>query len=162
MANRYSRQHEEVGMKQRSWLIKSLLFIVVVGGLLWFNYKVLHLNPEGIRAWILSFGWAAPVLFILLYTVRPLILFPASILSLTGGLAFGPVWGTFYTIVGATMGAVLSFWLARFVGKKFDRIRLNEKWGKLEKQLAFKGKSGFFIVTALPTGTPIYLLAKGV
>ncbi len=69
-------------MKQRSWLIKSILLIIVMGGLLWSNHKVLNLSPEGIRAWMLSFGWAAPVLFILIYTVRPLILFPASILSL--------------------------------------------------------------------------------
>ncbi|MCY9669549.1 VTT domain-containing protein [Paenibacillus alginolyticus] len=58
---------------------------------------------------------------------------------ISGGLAFGPVWGTVYTIFGATMGAVLSFWLARLLGKKFVRIRWKEKWGKLEKQLQQKG-----------------------
>lgn len=96
-------------MKLLSKLIKPLLLIVVVLGLLWFNHKVLHLSPEGIRTCIFIFGAAAPVLFIFIYALRPLILFPASVLSLTGGLAFGPLWGTVYTIVGATLGAVLSF-----------------------------------------------------
>jgi uncharacterized membrane protein YdjX (TVP38/TMEM64 family) len=147
-------------MSQRSWLIKSLLFIVVAGGLLWFNYKVLHLSPEGIKAWILSFGWAAPVLFILIYAVRPLILFPASILSLTGGLAFGPVWGTVYTIVGATMGAVLSFWLARFLGNKFVRIRLKENWDKFEKQLQQKGFIYILLLRLIPI-FPFDLISYG-
>jgi uncharacterized membrane protein YdjX (TVP38/TMEM64 family) len=136
-------------MKQRSLLIISLLFIVVVGGLLWLNYKVLHLGPEEIRAWILSFGWAAPILFILIYTIRPLILFPASILSLAGGLAFGPIWGTVYTIVGATMGAVLSFWLARFLGANFFLVRL-KKWGKFETQLQQKGFFYILLVRLIP------------
>lgn len=137
-------------MKQRSWLIITLLFVVVVGGLLWLNFKVLHLGPEDIRAWILSFGWAAPVLFILIYTIRPLILFPASILSLAGGLTFGPVWGTVYTIVGATMGAVLSFGLARFLGEKFVRKRLKEKGSKIEMQLQQKGFMYILLFRLIP------------
>ncbi|MGO4273440.1 TVP38/TMEM64 family protein [Paenibacillus sp. TAF58] len=144
-------------MKPRSWL---LLFIVVIGGLLWLNYKVLHLGPEDIRAWILSFGWAAPVLFIFIYAVRPLILFPASVLSLTGGLAFGPVWGTVYTIVGATIGAVLSFWLARFLGNKLVSTRSKEKWGKLEKQLQQKGFIYILLLRLIPL-FPFDLISYG-
>ncbi|MDQ0876164.1 putative membrane protein YdjX (TVP38/TMEM64 family) [Paenibacillus sp. V4I3] len=147
-------------MKQRSWLIKSLLFIVVVGGLLWFNHKVLHLSPEGIRTWILTFGGAAPVLFIFIYAVRPLILFPASVLSLTGGLAFGPVWGTVYTIIGATIGAVLSFWLARFLGNKLVSTRSKEKWGKLEKQLQQKGFIYILLLRLIPI-FPFDLISYG-
>ncbi|KQX68144.1 TVP38/TMEM64 family protein [Paenibacillus sp. Root444D2] len=144
-------------MKPRSWL---LLFIVVIGGLLWLNYKVLHLGPEDIRAWILSFGWASPVLFIFIYAVRPLILFPASVLSLTGGLAFGPVWGTVYTIVGATIGAVLSFWLARFLGNKLVSTRSKEKWGKLEKQLQQKGFIYILLLRLIPI-FPFDLISYG-
>jgi uncharacterized membrane protein YdjX (TVP38/TMEM64 family) len=62
-------------MKRQSWLINSLLCIALVVGVVWFNHNVLHLAPEEIRVWILSFGWAAPVLYILIYTIRPLILF---------------------------------------------------------------------------------------
>ncbi|KRE46501.1 TVP38/TMEM64 family protein [Paenibacillus sp. Soil724D2] len=144
-------------MKPRSWL---LLFIVVIGGLLWLNYKVLHLGPDDIRSWILSFGWAAPVLFIFIYAVRPLILFPASVLSLTGGLAFGPMWGTVYTIVGATMGAVLSFWLARFLGNKLVSTRSKEKWGKLEKQLQQKGFIYILLLRLIPL-FPFDLISYG-
>src|SRR4051794_33380458 len=110
-------------MKLRSKLVKPAAAVLVILGLLAFNHYVLHLSPEGIRTWILTFGWAAPALFILLYAVRPLILFPASVLSLAGGLAFGPLWGTVYTIVGATLGAVLAFGLARFLGDRFVSMK---------------------------------------
>jgi uncharacterized membrane protein YdjX (TVP38/TMEM64 family) len=53
-------------------------------------------------------------------------------------LAFGPVWGTVYPIIGATLGAVLSFGLARVLGANLFRVRL-EKWRKLETQLREKG-----------------------
>ncbi|TDL74909.1 TVP38/TMEM64 family protein [Peribacillus frigoritolerans] len=136
-------------MKRQSWLINSLLCIAVVVGLVWFNHNVLHLAPEEIRGWILSCGWAAPVLFILIYTIRPLILFPASIMSLAGGLAFGPVWGTFYTVIGATLGAVLSFGLARVLGENLFRVRL-EKWRKLETQLWEKGFLYILLLRLIP------------
>ncbi|MGG4491242.1 TVP38/TMEM64 family protein [Metabacillus idriensis] len=136
-------------MKQQSWLINSLLCSAIVVGLVWFSHKVLHLAPEEIRGWILSFGSAAPVLFILIYTIRPLILFPASIMSLAGGLAFGPIWGTFYTIIGATLGAVLSFGLARVLGENLFRVRL-EKWRKLETQLREKGFLYILLLRLIP------------
>ncbi|TFE27553.1 TVP38/TMEM64 family protein [Cohnella luojiensis] len=147
-------------MKPLSKLIKPLLLISVVLGLLWFNHSVLHLSPQGIRTWILTFGWAAPVLFILIYTVRPLILFPASVLSLTGGLAFGPVWGTVYTIVGATIGAVLSFWLARFLGNRLVSARSKEKWGKLEKNMQQKGFIYILLLRLIPI-FPFDLISYG-
>jgi uncharacterized membrane protein YdjX (TVP38/TMEM64 family) len=136
-------------MKRQSWLINSLLCIAVVVGVVWFNHNVLHLAPEEIRVWILSFGWAAPVLYILIYTIRPLILFPASILSLAGGLAFGPVCGTVYTIIGATLGAMLSFGLARVLGKNLFRVRL-EKRKNMETQLQEKGFLYILLLRLIP------------
>ena len=44
---------------------------------------------EQIRAFVLSFGIYAPLIFILLFTLAPLIFFPDGILALSGGLIFG-------------------------------------------------------------------------
>jgi len=46
---------------------------------------------------LLADNWWGPVLYVVVYALRPVILFPASILTILGGLAFGPVVG-----VGAT------------------------------------------------------------
>lgn len=137
-------------MRIPSWAIKSALLVVIAIGLLWFNHSVLHLDPMMIQKWIVSFGWAAPILFILIYTVRPLILFPASILSFTGGLAFGPLWGTLYTIIGATSGAVLSFLTARVLGKRLVRKQWTGQWHKVEKQLEERGFLYILILRLIP------------
>jgi uncharacterized membrane protein YdjX (TVP38/TMEM64 family) len=133
-------------MRKRSWVFKIVILVAIIGGLLWLNHSVLHLSPPMIQKWIISFGWAAPVVYILIYTFRPLILFPASILSLTGGLAFGPFWGTIYTVVGATMGAVLSFIVARILGKRLVRQKRTSQWNKVEKQI---GERGFHYIVVL-------------
>ncbi|SFT13276.1 TVP38/TMEM64 family protein [Paenibacillus sp. BC26] len=147
-------------MKSLNIAIKLLLLIVVVIGLLGFNHSVLHLNPEGIRTWIVRFGGAAPLLFILIYAVRPLLLFPASVLSLAGGLAFGPVWGTVYTIVGATIGAILSYWIARLWGDRLVSARLKGNWGKLEQQLEQRGYLYILLLRLIPL-FPFDLISYG-
>ncbi|WCK52955.1 TVP38/TMEM64 family protein [Aneurinibacillus sp. Ricciae_BoGa-3] len=137
-------------MKQKILTPKLMLLLVVVGLLLWINHTYIHATPQSIRDWILSFGWIAPLLYILLYTVRPLLLFPASILSLSGGLAFGTLFGTVYTVIGATLGAALSFLVARYLGKDLVRKQWTGNWGKLETKLAEQGFLYVFLLRLIP------------
>lgn len=88
-----------------------------------------------IKNWIQSLGAAGPVVYILIYTVRPVILFPASILSLAGGLAFGPVSGFLYTLAGASGGAMLAYFLSKQFGRKIipDSGRIDTVKKAIEK-----------------------------
>lgn len=47
--------------------------------------------------------------------------FPAEIVSIANGMVFGPFWGTVITWVGAMLGAVAAFGLARLLGRPFVR-----------------------------------------
>ncbi len=58
-----------------------------------------------------------PLIFIVLYTVRPIFLFSAALLTIGAGALFGPVWGMVYSVVGANLGATLAFFLGRFFGE---------------------------------------------
>ncbi|MCA9775782.1 MAG: TVP38/TMEM64 family protein [Candidatus Eremiobacteraeota bacterium] len=58
-----------------------------------------------------------PLIFIVLYTVRPIFLFSAALLTIGAGALFGPVWGMIYSVVGANLGATLAFYLGRFFGE---------------------------------------------
>lgn len=60
--------------------------------------------------------WWAILAFILIYAIRPLILFPASLLTIAGGLLFGPVVGVFATVIGANASAMVAYWIARSLG----------------------------------------------
>ncbi|MGP1907167.1 TVP38/TMEM64 family protein [Metabacillus sp. JX24] len=132
-------------MKKKS--VWKLLFIITGAGvLLWFNSRYLNLQPKTIKDWILSFGAAAPLLYIVLYSVRPLILFPASVMSLAGGLAFGPYLGTLYTMAGATIGAVVAYLAAGTFKLDMFRKSENQRMKTLKKQLE---QNGFFYVLIL-------------
>lgn len=126
--------------------MKALIITVIVAALLIFNRQFLQISPEEIRNWILSFGWFSPIFYIVLYTLRPIILFPASIVSLAGGLAFGATFGTIYTIIGATGGAALSFLIARKLGKNLAKKEWPGKASKIQEQLEARG---FFYILVL-------------
>jgi uncharacterized membrane protein YdjX (TVP38/TMEM64 family) len=59
-------------------------------------------------------------------TIRPLLLFPAIILTLAGGLAFGPWWGTLYVVIGGLLGACLCFAIARLLGREKTKKYLGD------------------------------------
>ncbi|MDP6980759.1 MAG: TVP38/TMEM64 family protein [Myxococcota bacterium] len=74
--------------------------------------------PELLEAWLSRFGlWRAAAIYIVLYTVRPLILFPATLLTVASGLVFGPWLGILFTIVGENASANFAFVLARWLGR---------------------------------------------
>ncbi|WP_241156703.1 TVP38/TMEM64 family protein [Bacillus sp. FJAT-42376] len=123
---------------------KWLLLAAVIGLLFWLNERYLNLNPGMIKDWILSLGAAGPLVFILVYTFRPLILFPASILSLAGGLAFGSVYGFIYTLIGAAGGALVAFFLSKAFGAKV--VPDSEKIESVKKIIE---KNGFLYVLVL-------------
>ncbi|TFD99932.1 TVP38/TMEM64 family protein [Jeotgalibacillus sp. R-1-5s-1] len=130
-------------MRKWGWIV---LIVIILAGLIILNRTVLDLSPERIRNWILSFGMLAPLLYVLFYSARPFILFPASVLSLAGGLAFGPVYGTLLTITGATAGAILAFMFAKKAGARRIETKLGDRGRKLQDQLEH---NGFFIVLLL-------------
>lgn len=72
-----------------------------------------------IEEWVNDAGAAGPVVFMLIYIIGTVFFLPGSVLTLAGGALFGPVWGTFYNLTGATIGAIISFIVARYLAKDF-------------------------------------------
>lgn len=118
---------------------KWLLVAAAVGLVIWLSRSVFDVDANDLRSWILSFGLWSPVIYILIYTVRPLIFFPASVLSIAGGLAFGAWLGTLYTIIGATLGAMLSFYVAKTLGKSLVRKKWTGNAAKIQSQMEQNG-----------------------
>lgn len=74
--------------------------------------------PALLESWLGAFGLGrAAAVYILLYAVRPLLLFPATLLTIASGLLFGPWLGILFTIVGENASANLAFALARWFGR---------------------------------------------
>lgn len=107
----------------RSARLKQLLLGIWIGGAALIAYALLRTGipvtamPDALRRLIFATGGWGPALYILLYVIRPLILFPASILTIASGLVWGPLLGTAYTLVGENLSAASAFWLARYFGR---------------------------------------------
>lgn len=130
---------KKTGLQIGKWLLLAL----AIGIAIWLSRSVFQIDANSIRNWILSFGIWAPIIYIIIYTVRPLIFFPASVLSIAGGLAFGAWLGTLYTIIGATLGALLSFSVAKTLGTRLARGKWTGNAGKIQSQMEH---NGFFYV----------------
>ncbi|MGX7068291.1 TVP38/TMEM64 family protein [Gemella bergeri] len=76
---------------------------------------------------IQSFGVAAPIIYVLMFTILPVFFFPVPILAVAGGLAFGFVEGSLLTFVGASMNCYLMFIISRRFGREWVRNYLKKK-----------------------------------
>lgn len=94
---------------------KILLLIILLAGItLALSYRD-QFNAEVLEQWLADSGAAAPIVFMFLYAIATVFFLPGSLLTLLGGALFGPYWGTFYNLTGATIGAMLSFLVARYL-----------------------------------------------
>jgi uncharacterized membrane protein YdjX (TVP38/TMEM64 family)/rhodanese-related sulfurtransferase len=96
-------------------LIRLVVFLALATAiLLAYLYRDL-LNVAALESWIKAAGALGPVLYMTVYAVATVLFLPGSVLTLAGGALFGPVWGTLYSLTGATLGATVAFLAARYL-----------------------------------------------
>lgn len=126
-------------------LIKILLFILTLGALI-SGALVFQAHAPEIIIWIDELGWMAPVLFLIVYCVATIILLPTMVLTLAGGVIFGPIIGTILNLFGATFGAAVSFLISRhLIYDWFSQI----KGEKINKIITGVNKKGWLFVALL-------------
>lgn len=104
-------------MKKYSGLIiLSLVFVIVAYIIYKFDlYSTLSLNniPQ-LKEQFLSLGYYAFLAYFCLYVAGTLFFLPGLPLTILGGALFGPVLGTIYTVISASIGLALSFLVSRY------------------------------------------------
>lgn len=84
-----------------------------------------------------QFGDYAPIIFLLLASILPILLFPPGIFSVIGGLLFGFKLGAFLTIIAAIIYTNIMFLISRYFAR-------NKIENFLEKRLTLKQYNGIF------------------
>lgn len=92
---------------------------------------------EEARVFVASYGALAPVIYVGLYTCRPLLLFPSLILNLAAGILFSPAVGIPCLLLGGLGSATVLFVLARTgVGASFLACRGGRWGGRIHRYLS--------------------------
>lgn len=112
-------------------LPRLILAIILVTGIAVAVAYRDQFDAAALESWVSDSGLVAPLVFMALYAVAAVFFLPGSAMTLAGGALFGPVWGTFYSLTGATAGALLAFLIARYLASDW----VAEKTGGRLKQL---------------------------
>jgi len=104
------------------------------------------------QGWVIGLGPLGWVLYALVYAVCCVLFVPASILTLGAGALYGLGTGTAVVLAGATLGATLSFLLAKSVlRKKIERMTAgNAKFQALDRAIGKEGAKIVFLVRLAP------------
>ena len=109
----------------RVWAQRAVVAALwIVAFVLWRRYQTANdLSATGAaQEFIDSVGsaWWGILAFVGVYLARPIVLFPASVLTVVGGVLFGPVVGVAAVIVAANGSAMIAYWVGRLLGRDDD------------------------------------------
>lgn len=107
----------------RIWIQRIAVATVwIVAIVAWRQYQVANgLSPtEAGQRFIDAVGgaWWGVFAYIAVYLARPIVLFPASVLTIVGGLLFGPVLGVIVVIIAANASAMIAYSIGRLLGRR--------------------------------------------
>ena len=112
-------------------LILLVLLVLLIIALAWrdaFGFDIDLPQREELQRWIDAAGLLGPVLVVALMTVAivasPL---PSAPVALAAGAAYGHTFGTMLVVLGAELGAVAGFLLARGLGRPFVERHVGQK-----------------------------------
>jgi uncharacterized membrane protein YdjX (TVP38/TMEM64 family) len=129
--------------KHGTKLVALLFWGVVVGGYyLYANLNDLTLE-DSLNALVgfLTNSLYGPLFYIVVYALRPLLFFPATILTLLGGFLFGPI-GILWTVLGSNTSALLAYGVGRYFGQDVlesdENSTLIQKYTQRMRQNSFE------------------------
>ena len=114
-------------------------------------------TPAALRAAMVGYGIAAPLVALLAWTVLTPALVSGTLLAAASGLLFGPALGTAIAILGATAGGAVSFVIARRFGSSAARQLEGRRLQRLCERVEGRPFGALVLLRAAP-GMPVTLL----
>ena len=120
----------------------TAILLLLTAALLAFRY-IRALDLTELTAQVSAWGELGMVLFVGLYAVATVLFLPGSLLTLAGGALFGPWLGGLLSVLGATIGAGVSFLIARHLAREWVERRAS---GMIARLLAGVEAEGWLFV----------------
>src|SRR5215471_2671150 len=129
-------------------ILKAAIIVLLVGGSIWLlvEHSQWFTDPALVKAQVVQWGPWGPIVYMLLYAVGPSFLVPGAVMTIAGGLAFGTLWGSVYSLIGANVGAVVAFGAGRFLGRGFVESVVGKRFDAMLGRIA---RHGFHIILYL-------------
>ena len=120
-------------------------------------------NGETLRAKILEYGAAAPLVFIGLQVLQILLApMPGEATGILGGYLFGVWAGFWYSTIGLALGSWIAFAIGRLfadlIGPRLQRMKGYEQFDRLVHRNDFAWSFVFFLLPGLPKDIFSYVL----
>lgn len=143
---------------------KGKIILILIASALYFFIPFIKINVnqavfilknvdvDMAKGYILSFGVWAPIVSFLLMILQSLVApIPAFIITFANAGLFGWVWGAVLSWSSAMAGAVLCFYLARFLGRDFvEKLSSKAAIEKIDDFFKDYGKYAILIARLLP------------
>lgn len=136
-------------------VVRTILLVVVALAMIWLALNVRLPDIEVLRDRIDGFGFWSWAVFILVYAAVALTPIPVTIMALAGGLLFGVAVGSVISVIGAMLGSLAGYAIARGLGKETVLRLLGSRGDTLEGRLEDAGFEAVFTLRVLP-GMPYW------
>ncbi len=136
---------------KRSTIIRVMIVLAVVVVLVLLGRQLSGQLPRLTTA-VDALGVWGPIVFIAAYAVACVAFVPASLLTLAAGALFGVVRGTVFVLIGATLGSLAAFLIARYLARDWiaARVAKDPRFAAIDAAIAEQGRKVVFLLRLSP------------
>ena len=114
--------------RDKSKIIALVAWALLLIGYWWYT-SANGLTPMQTMQALVNFVSESPYgfpLYVLVYMIRPIFLFPATLVTMTATYLYGPVQGIAYALVASNLSSMIAYFIGKFFGGGFLQ-NINEK-----------------------------------
>jgi uncharacterized membrane protein YdjX (TVP38/TMEM64 family) len=96
-------------------------WVILIAAYWWYS-KANDLSPVETTRNLISYmaisSFALPI-YIVIYMLRPVVFFPATLVTMAAGFLYGPFWGIVYALIASNLSSLVAYLIGRFFGGSF-------------------------------------------
>lgn len=132
----------------------KLLLVILFFGLIYLVLRFFHIDfsqitTQDFKEKIDSYGIWGPVFYIIFYILRPLVLFPAAVLSASAGAIWG-LKGFIYLQIAANISANVEFLIARYFARGAVERFIKGKMSNIDQRIEKHGFLTVLLIRLIP------------
>ncbi|MEH6578128.1 MAG: VTT domain-containing protein [Amphritea sp.] len=117
------------------------------------QYLEQYVDAQALGSWVRQNGFNGIAIFIALGALTASVGLPRQLVALIAGYSFGLLQGLLLAITSVSLGALLTFWFARFIARPWVRRRFPEAVAKIDDFAADQAFLKILTIRFLPLGT---------